>query len=233
MEKSKLPLILIAGGSALALLVLALFLMSGSGGSDTTAQETTIATLQPTEPTPTPEVTSEEPKRDSARGGAVFGTSVRDPFVPQATPEASDGSSSDSTKTKSSNPTSSSSKTTKSSQKQPKTKTDVSGSGSGESKTTKSKSETTEESGSKAPQPIGGAKTEGDTPAQQVEVYVLGVKDSAAVVRINGARTTLYQNVPDVSGVTFVSSLGGGCGWFGMGDLAERMTICQGDSRQL
>jgi hypothetical protein len=231
MARSKLPLILIAGGSALALLVLALFLMSRSGGSETTAQQTTVATLQPVEPTPTPEVTSEEPKGDSARGGAVFGTSVRDPFIPQATPEASDGSSSDSSKAKSSNP--SPSKTTKSSQSQTPSKTEASGSGSGQAKTTKSKSDTTKDSGSKAPEPIGGAKTEGDTPAQQVEVYVLGVKDSAAVVRINGSRTTLYQNVPDVSGVTFVSSLGGGCGWFGMGDLAERMTICQGDSRQL
>lgn len=234
MAKSRLPMILIAGGSVLALLVLALLLMSRSGGSQPTANETTVVNMQPSEATPRPEVTPEatpqDTRRGAARGGAVFGTSVRDPFMPQSTPQASDGSSSDSAKSKSSNPTS-----TKSTQKQEPSgsKAKASGGGSGQAKTTKNKSETTKDSGSKAPQPIGGAKTDGDAPAQQIEVFVLDVSESAAVVRINGARTTLYQNVPDVSGVTYVSSLGGGCGWFGMGDLAERMTICEGDSQQL
>lgn len=239
MEKSKsLPVILIAGGSVLALVVLALILMTRSGGTPTAAEETGTAVITAPEPTPSPEQpqeqTQEQPQEQnqggSARGGAVFGTSVRDPFMPLATPEASGGNqSSGSDKPRSSNPVPS---TTKSTPKTADSKTDASGSGSGEAKTTKTDGKSTKDSGSKAPEPVGGSKPGGE-PTEQVEVSVVQVQDSMAVVRINGSRTTLYVNVPDPSGVTYVSSLGDGCGWFATGDLTERYTICEGDSRPL
>ncbi len=101
------------------------------------------------------------------------------------------------------------------------------GSQSGDSETKKSKSD---DSGSKAPVPIGGGvKKEGESTG----ITIVAVGESSAVVRINDMRTTLYLNVPDASGVTFVSSLGGGCGWFAASGAEDRLTICEGDTRQL
>lgn len=230
MTKSRLPLILIAGGAVLAIIALAMILMSQSGAAGAAA-EVAVVQIQPS--TPTPEVTAPPAKRRSAQHGrAAFGTSVRDPFMPQATPTpTTTSSSSGSSKSKSSDPAPA--KSAKSSQQSGGKNTDPSGNSSGRPATTKNKTDDTKDPESKAPQPIGVSKGDSSSPTQQIEVAVMQVTDYMAVVRINGARTTLYQNVPDVSGVTYVSALGGGCGWFGMGDLTERMTICEGDSRPL
>jgi hypothetical protein len=230
-QSSRLPMILIAGGSVIALVVLAMLLMARAGGPEPLAQESTVVRIEPT-PTPVRPEETTAPKGGSGRGAAVFGTSVRDPFMPQVTPEASDDTSTSSgDKSKSSNPTSSQKKG-KTTPKASPSKPPVSGSGSGESKSTKSDEKKEQEPGSKAPQPIGGKTTDGQ-PTEQVEVFVLDVKDSMAVVRINGSRTTLYLNVPDPSGVIFMSALDGACAWFSKADPNERFTICEGDSRQM
>ncbi len=234
MSKSRLPIILIAGGGVLALVVLAMILMSRSGGSEPLAEETTVVTIEPT-PTPVAPEATTQPRAGSRRAGAVFGTSVRDPFKPQATPSSSsDPESKTSDKSKSSNPTSSSSRKTKSTlPKASGSKKPVAGSGSADSKSSKSDSAKNSDSGSKAPQPIGGPSTDGEEPTAQVEVVVLDVKEAMTVVRINGSRSTLYLNVPDPSGVTFMSALDARCAWFSRGDVNERLTICEGDSRQM
>lgn len=163
-----------------------------------------------------------------ATAARITVTSRRDPFAPVVTPTpaAEQDSGGTDKATSSSNPATQP-KTTKSTNivKKP----DTAGSQSGDA--TKTEKSSDKDSGSKAPVPIGGkvVKKEGESTG----ITVIQVRESVAVARINDVRTTLYLSVPDASGVTFVSSLGGGCGWFATSGAEDRLTICEGDTRQL
>jgi hypothetical protein len=177
----------------------------------------------------------EDPGEDTR--GRVTGTSQRDPFQPVVQPtQAADENSSSanpSSQKSSSNPSGANSRD---SQKQTsKTKTSgsdtndakkPSGSGSNDAKPK------ADEPKNKAPVPIGAGK-KADSDSDRTELSVVQVRDSLAVVRINNLRTTLYMSVPDPSGVTFVSSLGGGCGWFTLDGVEDRLSICEGQTRQM
>ncbi len=184
--------------------------------------ESTVAEDGVTANTPAPPDVSQ----DRSAAIRITAASQRDPVAPVATPTpaAKDSQKSSSQKTSSSNPVPKPTTRTKSSIAD---KPAATGSQTGASETKKSKSD---DSGSKAPVPIcGGVWKEGETTG----ITIVDVGEVSAIVRINNLRTTLYLNVPDASGVTFVSSLGGGCGWFAASGAEDRLTICEGDTRQL
>jgi hypothetical protein len=165
----------------------------------------------------------------------VMGTSQRDPFDPVVKPSedtSQDEATGSDEKKSSSNPVGRSKQDDKPLPKGDKDATSKStqkpsGSGTGES--TKPK---TDEPKNKAPIPIGAGR-KADPDGDRTELTVVQVRDSLAVVRINNLRTTLYLSVPDPSGVTFISSLGGGCGWFTLQGAEDRLSICEGQTRQM
>lgn len=213
--------------------IAAVLLFFPKGGEEQPQAQPTPTTVTP-EPESTmaaDEVTVNTPAtpdipQDRSAAIRITTASQRDPFAPvvMPTPAAKDSQESSSQKASSSNPVPKPTTRTKSSIAD---KPAATGSQSGDAAKKKSKSD---DSGSKAPVPIGGSvKKEGESTG----ITIVAVGESSAVARINDLRTTLYLNVPDASGVTFVSSLGGGCGWFAASGAEDRLTMCEGDTRQL
>lgn len=214
---------------AIALGVLVLFvgfkLVSGGSAPPPSAEPTHVApSSAPSEPTEDTVVQVRQPR----------GVSDRDPFKPLPAELDEDADAGTDTSGSGGSPSKSEAKTSSGSAvTEPDPPTDIAkrntpaGSQSGDAATKKSKSD---DSGSKAPVPIGGGvKKEGESTG----ITIIDVAEAVAIVRINDIRTTLYLNVPDPSGVTFVASLGGGCGWFAASGAEDRLTICEGDTRQL
>lgn len=80
-----------------------------------------------------------------------------------------------------------------------------------------------------APQPLG----QQEVPEGAVLVKVLTVGPETLTARVNDEKATLYLSVPDTSGVTYVSPLGGGCAWLAMSGKQARVTVCEGETATL
>lgn len=226
---------LVLGALGLGVVVIALVFVFFVRGSEPEPEALPAATHSAI--TTEPEVEEDEPTSviGSTSGlRSVQATSNRDPFEPVVKPteQANDTSKSSSEKTSSST-TKKQKPTTKQADVIQKSKSpNAKGEPTTETKSKTTKSDKPKDSGDAAPKPIGGGGSV-DEPGQTTEVSVVAIRLSTAVVRVNNTRTTLYLNVPDSSGVTYVSSLGGGCGWFTLAGTEDRLTICEGETRSL
>ncbi len=80
-----------------------------------------------------------------------------------------------------------------------------------------------------APEPIDSGKDANDAPL----VKLIDAQTDAAVVRIDGLRTTLYVGVPGEQDVVYFAPLGSGCAWMGRVDSEVRVTVCKGKAERL
>lgn len=229
-------LILVGIGVLAVFAVLFLFVLGG-GDAEPQAQPPAGSTSSGQRDTSEQEMDGDDLPADTG-APRVFGVSSRDPFTPQVDPDEDSGTSADSTSSSSQDGSRQDGKTTtgkKSTDSKPsgaganesRKEEKPSGSGTGESTEKK-----TDEPKNRAPVPIGAGK-KSNPDGDRTELTVVEVRASQAVARINNLRTTLYLSVPDPSGVTFVSSLGGGCGWFTLEGAEDRLSICEGQTRQM
>lgn len=226
------PLLAIAAVAVVAVLAGLLLLMMKGGGSTTAQQPAPVPTEVVPQTTAEPDSAEE---LDAASGSVTVQqpTSNRDPFAPVVKPtdQASEDSGGSSDVKTSSDPVT---------KDQPKSSvksgTQQQQAAASEQKSSKQKdtknSDTKKESKGKAPVPVGGGDKDSEE-SDGSDVAVVDVRQAIAIVRINDVRTTLYLGVPDTTGVTFNSPLGGGCGLFSKGGSPDLFTICKGETRQL
>lgn len=239
MMRDRKVLILAGVGGLLAVFALLFLFVLGGGDSEPQADPPTGSTTSGQAKTSEDDLDVAEvtPDLGSPR---VFGVSSRDPFTPQVRPTPDAGGTADSSSSSSqdrsskkstSKATGSDSRTTKTSKSTQNTKITKNGQNPSGSETGES-TKTSDKPKNKAPVPIGAGK-KANPDGDRTELAVVEVRDTSAVVRINNARTTLFLTVPDPSGVTYVASLGGGCGWFTVTGAEQRLSICEGETRQM
>ncbi|MBK6763735.1 MAG: hypothetical protein IPG68_10920 [Micrococcales bacterium] len=201
-----------------------LYLLVGGGGDDAQAEEpvphaspTASPTIEPVEPV--------QPVTDAVVT-TVVSRSNPNPFTPLEGSEddANDPGTSTPPKNTGASPSPSPSPTTKTSRNAPK----IDGSSTSDS-TKPSDSDSKKKKVDPVPKPIDKGKDAEDS----VPVTVLSLEDDFIVARVDGDRTRLYQSVPGVQGVTYVSPLGGNCVWLERAEKPARVSVCRGTTERL